>query len=52
MVAGAFANNVMSKTYMMSLNDTMRLLDGNTSGKKVTNTLEYRLASMIPYSSL
>jgi hypothetical protein len=37
---------------MMSLNDTMRLLDGNTSGKKVTNTLEYRLASMIPYSSL
>jgi hypothetical protein len=52
MVAGAFANNVMSKTYMMSLNDTMRLLDGNTSGQKVTNTLEYRLASMIPYSSL
>ncbi|MDA9005396.1 hypothetical protein N9J49_05065 [Amylibacter sp.] len=52
MVAGAFANNVMSKTYMMSLNDTMRLLDGNTSGKKVTNTLEYRLASAIPYSSL
>ena len=52
MVAGAFANNVMSKTYMMSLNDTMRLLDGNTSGEKVTNTLEYRLASMIPYSSL
>lgn len=52
MVMGSFANNVMSKTYMMSLADTMRLLDGNTNAKKVGNTLAYRAASMVPYSSL
>ena len=52
MIMGSFANNVMSKTYMMSLADTMRLLDGNTSAQKMGTTLSYRAASMVPYSSL
>jgi len=42
----------MSKTYMMSLADTMRLFDGNTSFEKAANTLSYRAASMVPYSSI
>ena len=52
MIMGSFANNVMSKTYMMSLADTMRLLDGNTNAQKMGTTLSYRAASMVPYSSL
>lgn len=52
MTMASFANNVMSKTYMMSLADTMRLFDGNTSWQAATNTLSYRAASMVPYSSL
>lgn len=52
MVAASFANNVMSKTYMMSLSDTMKLFDGSASGNKFKNFFDYRLASAIPFSSL
>jgi len=52
MVAASFANNVMSKTYMMSLSDTMKLFDGSASGSKFKNFFDYRLASAIPFSSL
>lgn len=52
MVAASFANNVMSKTYMMSLSDTMKLMDGSSDGNKFQNFFDYRAASAIPYSSL
>ena len=52
MVAASFANNVMSKSYMMSLTDTMALFDGTATGNKFKNFGDFRLASMIPYSSM
>ena len=52
MVAASFANNVMSKTYMMSLSDTMKLMDGSADGNKFKNFFDYRAASAIPYSSM
>jgi hypothetical protein len=51
MIAASFANNVMSKTYMMSVSDTMKLMDGSSNGDKFKNFADYRLASFIPYSS-
>ena len=51
MASAALANNVMSKTYMMSLSDTMKLFDGSSNGNKFKTFADYRLASAIPYSS-
>ena len=51
MASAALANNVMSKTYMMSLSDTMKLFDGSSNGNKFKTFVDYRLASAIPYSS-
>ena len=52
MASAALANNVMSKTYMMSLSDTMKLFDGSSNGNKYQTFVDYRLASAIPFSSL
>ena len=51
MAGAALANNVMSKTYMTSLSDTMKLFDGSSNGNKFKTFADYRLASGIPYSS-
>ena len=52
MLAVSVANNVMSKTYLSSLSDTMNLFNGAASPFELQQFAENRAASMIPYSGL
>lgn len=52
MLAVSVANNVMSKTYLSSLSDTMNLFNGAASPFELTQFAENRVASMVPYSGL
>lgn len=51
MVMASFANNIMSKTYLMSLSDTINLFDGSAEPWEWEAFLSNRAASMVPYSS-
>ena len=51
MVMASFANNVMSKTYMMGLADTLNILDGSSKPYEIDQFLQNRVASLVPYSS-
>ena len=50
MVAASFSNNVMSKTYMMSLADTINIFDGSAKPYQIDQFLQNRVASLVPYS--
>lgn len=52
MVVASFANNVMSKTYMMSLSDTLNIFDGSAKPYQIDQFLQNRVASLVPYSQL
>jgi hypothetical protein len=52
MVVASFSNNVMSKTYMMSLSDTLNIFDGSAKPYQIDQFLQNRVASMVPYSQL
>lgn len=52
MLGVSIANNVMSKTYMSSLSDTMNLFNGAASPFELRQFAENRIASMVPYSGL
>jgi hypothetical protein len=52
MVSASVANNVMSKTYLKSLNETMNLMSGSAKPWEMRAFFENRTASMIPYSGL
>lgn len=52
MLGVSVANNVMSKTYLSSLSDTMNLFNGAASPFELQQFAENRAASMIPYSGL
>ena len=51
MVMASFANNVMSKTYMMGLADTMDMFDGSSKPYEIDQFFQNRVASLVPYSS-
>tara|TARA_R100001510_G_C7654328_1_gene212969 strand:+ start:202 stop:4176 length:3975 start_codon:yes stop_codon:yes gene_type:complete len=50
MVAASFSNNVMSKTYMMSLADSINMFDGSAKPYQIDQFLQNRVASLVPYS--
>ena len=50
MVVASFSNNVMSKTYMMSLSDTLNIFDGSAKPYQIDQFLQNRVASLVPYS--
>lgn len=52
MAAASIGNNIMSKTYLMSLNESMNMLNGSTNGWQIQNFATNRAASMIPLSGL
>lgn len=52
MIAASFSNNVMSKTYMMSLSDTLNIFDGSANATQIDQFLQNRAASIVPYSQL
>ena len=52
MVAASVASNVMSKTYLMSLNDTMNIFNGGAKPWEIKAFVEGRIASAVPYSGL
>lgn len=52
MVVASFSNNVMSKTYMMSLSETLNIFDGSAKPYQIDQFLQNRAASMVPYSQL
>lgn len=52
MVVASFSNNVMSKTYMMSLSDTLNIFDGSAKPYQIDQFLQNRVASLVPYSQL
>jgi len=52
MLGVSVANNVMSKTYLSSLSDTMNLFNGAASPFELQQFAENRAASMVPYSGL
>ena len=51
MVMASFSNNVMSKTYMMGLSETLNILDGSSKSLQIDQFLQNRAASLVPYSS-
>ena len=51
MVMASFSNNVMSKTYMMGLSETLNILDGSANPYQIDQFLQNRAASLVPYSS-
>lgn len=52
MVVASFSNNVMSKTYMMSLSETLNIFDGSAKPYQIDQFLQNRVASLVPYSQL
>jgi hypothetical protein len=50
MVVASFSNNVMSKTYMMSLSETLNIFDGSAKPYQIDQFLQNRVASLVPYS--
>ena len=52
MAAASIGNNIMSKTYLMSLNESMNMLNGSTNGWQIQNFATNRVASMVPLSGL
>jgi len=52
MLGVSIANNVMSKTYLSSLSDTMNLFNGAASPFELKQFAENRAASLVPYSGL
>ena len=50
MIAASFSNNVMSKTYMMSLADSINMFDGSAKPYQIDQFLQNRVASLVPYS--
>jgi hypothetical protein len=52
MVMASIGNNIMSKTYLAGLNDTMNLFSGSAKPWEITSYIENRAASFVPYSGL
>lgn len=52
MISAAVTNNVASKTYVMSMTETMHLLSGNAKPWEFEKFLTNKAASMVPYSGL
>ena len=52
MVTASVASNVMSKTYLMSLNDTMNIFNGGAKPWEIKAFAESKISSMVPYSGL
>ena len=50
MFVAAVGNNIVSKTYLQGIADTVSILDSKDSPWEVSNLFKQRLASLMPYS--